>query len=56
MELQINVQDTKILRLAKDNPSDYPGLMVRISGYCSYFCDLSPEVQEEIIERTAHGN
>jgi pyruvate formate-lyase/glycerol dehydratase family glycyl radical enzyme len=56
MELQINVQDTKILRLAKDNPSDYPGLMVCISGYCSYFCDLSPEVQEEIIERTAHGN
>lgn len=55
MEIQINVQDTNILRLAKDNPSAYPGLMVRISGYCSYFCDLSPEVQQEIIERTSHG-
>jgi len=55
MELQINVQDTNILRLAKENPAAYPGLMVRISGYCSYFCDLSPEVQDEIIERTAFG-
>jgi pyruvate formate-lyase/glycerol dehydratase family glycyl radical enzyme len=55
MELQINVQDTNILRLAKENPTAYPGLMVRVSGYCSYFCDLSPEVQDEIIERTAFG-
>jgi len=55
MQLQINVQDAAQLRMAKANPSLYPGLMVRVSGYCSYFCDLSPEVQEEIIERTAHG-
>ncbi len=55
MELQINVLDTNILRLAKINPAAYPGLMVRVSGYCSYFCDLSPEVQDEIIERTAFG-
>jgi pyruvate formate-lyase/glycerol dehydratase family glycyl radical enzyme len=55
MELQINVQDTNILRLARENPAAYPGLMVRVSGYCSYFCDLSSEVQDEIIERTAFG-
>jgi pyruvate-formate lyase len=55
MELQINVQDAEQLRLAKNNPALYPGLMVRVSGYCSYFNDLSPEVQDEIIERTAHG-
>ena len=55
MELQINVQDAAQLRLARENPSLYPGLMVRVSGYCSYFCDLSPEVQDEIIERTSHG-
>ncbi len=55
MELQINVQDAEQLRLAKNNPALYPGLMVRVSGYCSYFNDLSPEVQDEIIERTTHG-
>lgn len=55
MQLQINVNDTAQLRLAKEDPAAFPGLMVRVSGYCSYFCDLSPEVQDEIIERTAHG-
>ncbi len=55
MELQINVQDSKILRLAHENPARYPHLLVRVSGYCSYFSDLSPEVREEIIARTAHG-
>ncbi len=54
MEIQINVQDSDILRRAKEYPAEYPGLMVRVSGYCSYFCDLSPEVQDEIIERTTH--
>jgi len=29
--------------------------VVRVAGYCAYFVDLQPEVQEEIIERTAHG-
>ncbi|MEW5785123.1 MAG: pyruvate formate lyase family protein [Bacillota bacterium] len=55
MELQINVLDEAELRAAKQDPSAYPGLLVRISGYCAYFHDLSPEVQEEIIERTAHS-
>lgn len=54
MQLQINVLDTAELRKARDNPAAYPGLLVRVSGYCAYFNDLSPEVQDEIIERTAH--
>lgn len=55
MQAQINVLDTAELRQAKENPSAYPGLLVRVSGYCAYFNDLSPEVQDEIIERTAHS-
>ena len=54
-QLQINVLDTAELRKAKKNPSAYTGLLVRVSGYCAYFNDLSPEVQDEIIERTAHS-
>jgi formate C-acetyltransferase len=26
-----------------------------VAGYSDYFCDLSREVQEEIIARTEHG-
>ncbi len=54
MQLQINVLDTAELRQARENPAAYPGLLVRVSGYCAYFNDLSPEVQDEIIARTAH--
>ena len=52
MQVQINAHDPEILLLARDNPEMYPGLVVRISGYCAYFNDLSPRMKEEIIKRT----
>ncbi|MBM4445987.1 MAG: hypothetical protein FJ023_01370 [Chloroflexi bacterium] len=55
MQLQINVLDADMLRAAKDDPAAYPGIVVRVAGYCAYFNDLQPAVQDEIIERTAHG-
>jgi len=27
---------------------------VRVAGYSDYFCDISDELQNEIIERTEH--
>ena len=54
MQLQVNVLDADILREAKENPSMHRGLVVRVAGYCAYFHDLQPAVQDEIIERTAH--
>jgi trans-4-hydroxy-L-proline dehydratase len=29
-------------------------LIVRVAGYSDYFCELSKELQEEIIARTEH--
>jgi len=55
MQLQVNVLDPEILREARDNPGRYPGLLVRVSGYSAYFDDLSPDMKEEIINRTLHG-
>ncbi|MCP3962767.1 MAG: formate acetyltransferase [bacterium] len=52
MQMQINVIDPKILIEARDHPGRYPGLLVRISGYSSYFDDLSPEMKQEVIDRT----
>ena len=54
MQAQVNVLDPKILIDARDNPGRYPGLLVRVSGYSAYFDDLSPEMKQEIIERTLH--
>jgi len=55
MELQVNVLDSVILLEAKNNPEAFPNLLVRVSGYCAYFEDLQPEVQDEIIARAAHA-
>ncbi|EKD87929.1 MAG: hypothetical protein ACD_35C00140G0002, partial [uncultured bacterium] len=30
-------------------------LIVRVAGYSDYFCDLSKQLQDEIITRTAYG-
>ncbi len=55
MQVQINVLDGAMLRAAKSDPKAYPGIVVRVAGYCAYFNDLQPAVQDEIIERTSHG-
>jgi len=55
MQVQVNILDTQTLKAAKKDPSSYPGIVVRVAGYCAYFNDLQPDVQDEIIERTAHG-
>jgi pyruvate formate-lyase/glycerol dehydratase family glycyl radical enzyme len=52
MQIQTNVVDADLLRAAKKDPSAYPNLLVRVSGYSAYFHDLVPEMQDEIIERT----
>ncbi len=52
--VQFNVVDASVLREAQAYPDDHRGLIVRVAGYSDYFCDLSDELQDEIISRTAH--
>jgi formate C-acetyltransferase len=52
MQTQVNVLDPAVLRQARDNPDRFPHLLVRVSGYSAYFNDLSPEIKEELIQRT----
>ena len=54
-EVQINVVDNETLKKAQKNPEEYRDLVVRIGGYSDYFVRLSPEMQEEVILRTAHN-
>ena len=39
---------------AQAQPEEHRDLIVRVAGYSDYFCDLSTDLQEEIIERTEH--
>ena len=52
MEMQLNVLDPDMLEDARRNPGKYPGLVVRVSGYCAYFDDLPDAAKQEIIART----
>ncbi len=54
MQMQVNVLSPSLLIEARDHPGRYPGLLVRVSGYSAYFDDLSPEMKQEIIDRTLH--
>jgi formate C-acetyltransferase len=53
--VQFNVVSAKTLRDAQKEPEAHRSLIVRVAGYSDYFCDLSRELQEEIIERTEHA-
>ena len=50
--IQFNVVDRQTLRDAQAHPDDYKDLIVRVAGYSDFFRNLSPTLQDEIIERT----
>ncbi|MFP4531980.1 MAG: glycine radical domain-containing protein [Desulfobacterales bacterium] len=52
MELQLNVLDPAMLMDARAHPGRYPGIVVRVAGFCAYFDDLPYSVKQEIIDRT----
>ena len=53
--MQFNVVRAETLREAQQHPEAHRDLIVRVAGYSDYFCDLSLELQEEIIARTEHA-
>ena len=55
-ELQINCIDPDMLERARQDPEQYRDLMVRIAGFNAFFVKLSPEEQEELINRAAESS
>jgi len=54
LQVQFNIIDRATLEDAKENPANYPDLLVRVSGYTAYFKDLNPTMQGEIITRAEY--
>ncbi len=52
--VQFNVVNAETLREAQARPQDFAGLVVRVAGYSAFFVELSKEIQDDIIRRTAH--
>lgn len=49
--VQFNIISSDILRDAQKHPENYRDLLVRVATYSSYFIELSPRMQEDIIAR-----
>ncbi|MBC3381412.1 formate C-acetyltransferase [Serratia fonticola] len=52
--VQFNVVNAETLKEAQARPQDFAGLVVRVAGYSAFFVELSKEIQDDIIRRTAH--
>ena len=50
--VQFIVEDQKTLIDAKAHPDKHGDLMVRVAGYSTYFVQLTPGLQDEVIART----
>jgi pyruvate formate-lyase/glycerol dehydratase family glycyl radical enzyme len=53
--IQYNMVDTNELRAAKTHPEKYRDLIVRIGGFSAYFIQLSPSIQDDVINRSEHN-
>ena len=50
-QVNINVLDKQKLLEAHRDPSKYPDLIVRVTGFSAYFASLSPECRQLVVER-----
>ena len=51
-QLSVNVLDRAALLEAQKHPERYRNLIVRVGGYSDYFCNLTPELQQNVIDRS----
>jgi formate C-acetyltransferase len=54
--VQFNVVNREDLLAAQKNPELYRSLTIRVAGYTAYFTELAPDLQQEIISRTAFAD
>lgn len=54
--VQFNFTSNEMLREAQKFPEKYKDLLVRVATYSAYFTELSPELQNNIIERSECAN
>ncbi len=51
----INIVDAEQVLAAHKDPSQYPDLVVRVTGFTAYFANLSPEFRQLVVDRMVRG-
>ncbi|MDD2578823.1 MAG: glycine radical domain-containing protein, partial [Eubacteriales bacterium] len=49
--LNINIIDADQILAADKNPELFPDLVVRVTGFTAYFCLLTPEFRQLVVDR-----
>jgi len=50
-EINVNILDKETILEAREDPSKYPELVVRVTGFSAYFASLSPEMRDVVVKR-----
>jgi len=50
-QINMNVLDAAKILEANEDPSKYPDLIVRVTGFSAYFASLSPEFRQLVVDR-----
>jgi pyruvate-formate lyase len=50
-QINMNVVDADKILEAHEDPSKYPDLIVRVTGFSAYFASLSPEFRQLVVDR-----
>jgi pyruvate-formate lyase len=51
----VNIVDADRLLEAHEDPSRFPDLVVRVTGFTAYFASLSPEFRQLVVDRITRG-
>lgn len=49
--INLNVLDKEVLMEAHKDPMTHPDLVVRVTGFTAYFCTLSPQFRQLVVDR-----
>jgi formate C-acetyltransferase len=54
--INVNIIDSNKILAAHKNPELFPDLVVRVTGFTSYFISLSPEFRQLVVDRIMEAN
>jgi pyruvate-formate lyase len=55
-QVNLNIMDAQAVLEAHKDPSKYPDLVVRVTGFSAYFASLSPEFRQLVVDRILSEN